>query len=720
MRKLIVGISLVAMVLALSVGALTQQSRTGAWLDEVVLTQQPDTAAAVAQLEAGEIDLYAFSIGDRALFTQVQASPNLKYYLSFGSFNDLTMNHNGDEPFFNDGRLNPFGVVAIREAMHWIVDREYIANNIMGGLATAKYSYLNPAFPDGAVRYPHIMAKIKDYYAYDFEKGKGIITAEMENLGATLVNGKWEYQGQPVELKFLIRIEDERKLIGEYIAAQLEKVGFTVIRQYGISRELSPFWIGSDPHEGLWSLYTGGWVTTAVSRDQGTGFNQFYTTRILPWPLFQALNTATTMPELDEVSDRLYRRDYSSMEEREELFEKALWLSNKYANMIWLVDRQGFTPARNNVGIAADLAAGVYGSQSWGYTAQFQKDGVPQVGGTMKIATSTLLIEPWNPIAGSNWVYDMFPIRSTGENAYVVDTRDGLLWPLHFERAEVEVLQGLPVSTNPGHDWLEFKFVDKINVPADAWCDWDAVNQVFITCGEKFPEGVTAKRKSTIYYPADLYDVPLHDGSKIHIADFILGMILSFDLGKPESAIYDEAQVSALESFLASFRGVKIVSENPLVIETYSNVFTLDAELAVSTWFPYYDQGPGFYHTLALGIMAEANKELAFSEDKSDLLGVEWTDYTKGPSLAILTKYLDQALADGYIPYAPTMGKYLTADEAKARYANLKAWYGKMGHLWVASGPFYLDAVYPTEKQIVLKRFDKYPFFLERWQFLVK
>ncbi len=702
MKKLLVGV-LLALV------ALGAWARNGAWLDEVILVEEPSPGKAIERLIAGDIDMYAFSLTDRALFKKVQEDPNLKYWMNYGSFNDLTMNHSGDSPFFNDGRLNPFGVPKIREAMHWIIDRYYIANEIMGGLATPKFSYLNPEFPDGKVRYPDIMAEIEDYYAYDFEKGKAIITEEMLKLGAELIDGKWHYQGQPVELKFLIRTEDERRQIGDYIADQLEKVGFTVVRQYGISRELAPLWIQSDPREGLWSLYTGGWVTTAVSRDQGPGFNQFYSERVLPWPLFTALNTKNTDPVLYEVIDKLARRDFNSMEERRVLFEEALWRSNAYANIIWLADRTGFTPARANVGVAADLAGAVYGSWSWAYGLQFQKEGQPVEGGSMKIAHSTLLVEPWNPIAGSNWVYDMFPIRGTADSASVVDTRDGLVWPLHFERAEVQVLKGLPVGTNRdlGHTWLDFAFVDKIEVPADAWIDWDAAAQRFITVGEKYPEGLTAKRKSVVYYPESLYDVPLHDGSKISIGDFILGIILTFDRAKPESAIYDEAAVPGFKTFMGHFRGVRIVSEKPLIIETYSDLYTLDAELMVSTWWPYYAQGPGFWHVLALGIMAEANKELAFSKDKASLLD-------------ILAKKLDEALATGYIPYAPVMGQYVTAAEAKARYENLKKWYEAKGHFWVASGPYYLEKAYPIEKVIVLKRFEAYPFDLSKWQFLVK
>ena len=37
------------------------------------------------------------------------------------------------------------------------------------------------------------------------------------------------------------------------------------------------------------------------------------------------------------------------------------------------------------------------------------------------------------------------------------------------------------------------------------------------------------------------------------------------------------------------------------------------------------------------------------------------------------------------------MGAYITAEEAAARYAALKAWYTAHGHFWVGTGPYYLD-----------------------------
>jgi peptide/nickel transport system substrate-binding protein len=700
--------------------ALGGFARTGAWVDEIVITLQPSLGAGVAMLKAGDLDLWAHAGADRAVFTEVLADPALKAWTYVGLYYDLTMNHGRDMPLTTAGRLNPFGVVRIREAMNWVIDRYHLAIEVMGGLGTPKFTFLTPEFPDGKTRYPHILAAIEDFYAYDFAKGEAIITEEMTKLGATKVGGIWHHQGQPVELRFLIRSDDIRRQMGDYMADQLERLGFPVIRQYGTGGELAPIWQRTEPREGAWHLVTGGWSSPAVSRDQGAIFNQMHTTRVMPVPLWSTLQTAVTMPELDAVADRLARRDFASMEEREVLFEQVMWLSSRYANQIALADRLSFSPARSNVAAIADASAGIVGSTAWAHGIQFQRDGKPVPGGRMRIAVGNMLIDAWNPVAGSNWVFDWFVVRATGEDSVIIDPFDGLVWPLHFERAEVQVLRGLPVEHDPRHDWVTLEFVDQIPVPADAWSDWDPVAQRFITVGERFPEGVTARRMSRVYYPATLFNVPLHDGSKISIADFVLGMILTFDRGKPESAIFDEAEVAALRSLLLDFRGVRIVSQNPLVIETYSNVFFLDAELNVSDWFPMYARGPGFWHTVALGIMAETNKELAFSATKADALKVPWMDYTKGESLPILRKYLDEAIATNHIPYAPTLAAFLPAAEVRARYANLKAWYERVEHFWVASGPYYLADVFPVEKIIVLRRFEQYPFDLSKWQFLVR
>jgi peptide/nickel transport system substrate-binding protein len=61
------------------------------------------------------------------------------------------------------------------------------------------------------------------------------------------------------------------------------------------------------------------------------------------------------------------------------------------------------------------------------------------------------------------------------------------------------------------------------------------------------------------------------------------------------------------------------------------------------------------------------------------------------------------------------MGQYLKADEAKARYDNLKKWYTDHGTFWIGTGPYYLDKVFTTEKTLVLKNNPDYTDLADRW-----
>jgi peptide/nickel transport system substrate-binding protein len=192
-------------------------------------------------------------------------------------------------------------------------------------------------------------------------------------------------------------------------------------------------------------------------------------------------------------------------------------------------------------------------------------------------------------------------------------------------------------------------------------------------------------------------------------------MILTFDRGQEDSFIYDAAATPTLNSFMSSFRGVKITSVDPLVIETYSDLYQLDAEQSITTWFPTYLYGPGPWHKLAIGILGESQEAFAFSSAKSDELEVEQLSYIAGPTIALLDDFLGEATADGFVPYADAMAPYLADGEVAARYANLAAWKAQQGHYWVGSGVFYLDRAFPTESVVQLNRNPNYPDAADRW-----
>ncbi len=697
---------------ALAIGLLVavapvraQQVPKGPWVDEVSFFIEQDQAKAIDMLLKGEMHVYFRDLRDPELFKKVKESPDLQYIFSYGLYFELTFNPVGPE-FPATGKLNPFAVPRIREAMNYLIDRNYIATEIMGGLAVPRYTALTPAFPDYA-RYADVIKQIEKEYAYNFEKARQIITEEMRKLGAELRDGKWYYKGEPVTLIFLIRVEDQRRQIGDYIASQLEKLGFTVDRQYKTSREAAPIWIRGNPADGKWHLYTGGWIATAIDRNEGgTNFGYFYTPRGAPVPLWQAYKPD---PEFDKVAGKLWNNEFTTLQERDELVTKALWLSMKDSVRVWLVHQIAPWPARKDVSLTYDLAGGYSGARLWPYTIRF----VDKIGGSVKIASTDLLVDPVNPVAGSDWIYDLFFVRATSDPALMPDPFTGLYWPNRIKNAEVYVAFGNPVGVTL--DWVTLRFVPEIRVPEDAWYGWDAEKQEIVTA----PPGTTAKAKSVIYFDEDLFKTKFHDGSTFSLADIVYSFILTFDRADPKSPLYDESYVPVFEEFRAVFKGLRIISQDPLVIEVYSDRIYLDAEWianeAASWFFTDYSYGPGPWHVVAVGGLAEEAGELAFSADKAQALKVEWMNLLAGPSLSILAKHLDRAIQQQYIPYEKVLGKYVTKEEAVRRYQNLKNWYQSKGHFLVGNGPFYVDKVDPTAKVVVLKAFREFPDPADKW-----
>lgn len=675
-------------------------------VEEVVFIEEPDFDKVLGRIESGEVHLYAAGTSDPVRERRIQDSPVMDQYVSYGLYTELTFNPVGPT-FPQTGQLNPFHVPAIREAMNWLVDRSYIAEEIYGGLAVPRYLPLNTSFPDYA-RLADVARGLEIRYEHDPVQAGSVITREMEQLGAMKQDGRWHYQGEPVKLVFLIRVEDERREAGDYIATLLEDLGFTVDRQYKTAAEASILWIGGDPADGQWHMYTGGWISTAISRDQAGNFNFGYTPRGRPEPLWQAY---TPVPEFSELADILGRRDYSTWEDRQRYMTRALELAMEDSIRILLVDTISVWPHLKEVDLATDLAGGVSGSGLWPYTLGFTDPETESK--RVTFATPSILTEPWNPVAGTNWIYDLMIMRATTENATLPDPFTGLSWPQRVKHAEVYVEEGTPVIQT--HDWLELNFVPTIGVPTDAWIDWDATTESFITVGQQHPEGLTARTKTVIHYPDDLFSTEWHDGSKLSLGDMVVSFILLFDRGKPESPLFDEAEVPSLESFFGHYRGLKIMQENPLVVEVYSDQIFPDAETIAASRAGYlFTSTP--WPSLALGVLAEQNRELAFSSNKADQLEVEWMSYIAGPSQPILERYNTQAQQEGFIPYENTAGQYISATKAKERHRLLGDWHQARGHFWVGQGPFYLHSVHTTEKIVVIRRFEQFPDDPDKWQ----
>jgi peptide/nickel transport system substrate-binding protein len=691
--------------------------RHGGWLDEIDVSVVAGDSA-ISQLQAGAIDFYSFNLASDAL-PAIEAA-GLPSTAAFGGYYGISFN---PAVFTDTAQLNPFSNRKIREAMNWLVDRNYINQEIYAGGSLPKLLPITTQL----IEYTNLIETaraLEAKYAFNEERAKEVIDAEMEAMGAELgADGTWQFNGQPITLIFLIRNDGDgtRLPMGDYIANQLEKVGFTVDRQYKTSSEAFTIWQGTAAADGQWHMYTAGYIPSGLGtlRDESANIQQGYLNTSVQ--ASEPYISTVSDPEFQELGDDLAQGNYSSEEERREMMARALELAMEDSLFIWTIDQRVYAPYNENVQVTYDLATGPESTNVLPYNIRF-KD---QEGGTMRIGTNDLFTQPWNSIAGSNWVWDAFIMRMTthgnsnivGGGGLMADPFTGLPYPQRIESAELTYREGLQIRQTL--DWLTVNTAPEVQVPEDAWVDWDATEQRFITVAEKFPEGLTANIKSVVVYPDDLFEtVKWHDGSSISVGDFVMSMIQGFDPGKEDSPIYDASLAISINAGLEAFKGYRITSTDPLTIEAYYDTYYSDAELNITPIWPLSPfglAGENSWPVLAISNMAEAAGELAYSQSKADDLEIENTSWVGGPSLEILDKYLDQAMSESLIPYEPTLGQYITQEEADQRYTNLKNWYEEHGHFWVGTGPYYLDQVFTTEKSLVLRNFEDFPDTADRW-----
>ncbi len=414
-------------------------ARHGGWLDEIDYSIV-DAASAITQITAGAVDLFSYGLAANKL-AEIKAA-NLCYSQSYGTYYSMLFN---PAVFTDTNKLNPFSNRKIREAMNWAIDRNFINQEIYAGGALPKFLPLTTQLVDytGVI---DVARGLEAYYAYDMTKAQTQVDTEMAAMGATKgTDGKWQFKGAPVSLIFLIRNDGDGTRLpqGEYFAQQLETLGFTVDRVEKKSSELSPLWIGSNPPDGLWNLYTGGWGSSGLNRDEKTIFREMY----LPdspqgIPLF-TFNVPD--PAFQKVGDDLNNGNFTTLQQRHDLIVEALPLAIQDSLQVWTVDLQTYAPYNCKLQVSADVGAGVETTKM----APFNLRYVGQEGGQVKSATTaTLFTDPWNPVNGANWVTSAFVQAAVEGRDFMPDPYTGLSWPMRAEKADVTVQTGLPVGTN--------------------------------------------------------------------------------------------------------------------------------------------------------------------------------------------------------------------------------------------------------------------------------
>ncbi len=313
-------------------------TRHGGWLDEIDFSVVSSDSA-ITQLKAGSIDVYAGGLAS-ADFPAIKDA-GLGYGASNGLYYDIMYN---PAVFTDTNVLNPFSDRKIREATNWLFDRNYINQEVYAGGGLEKFFPIQTNGPDYA-DLADVARGLEAKYAYNLDKGKKAIFDEMTALGAVQSpDGKWQYNGNPVTLTFLVRTDSDgtRKPIGDYVTKQLEDAGFTVDEQYKKSSEASPLVFDSQASDGKWSMYTAAWSSSVISRDEKNIFQEMYlnTSQQGVDPFLS--NEAD--PTFQKLGDDLYNSAFAGLEQRRAKMADAMALGLQDSLQVWLIDGKNYAP----------------------------------------------------------------------------------------------------------------------------------------------------------------------------------------------------------------------------------------------------------------------------------------------------------------------------------------------------------------------------------------
>ncbi len=634
-------------------------------------------------LQNGDMDFYLFSLKTEAA-RQLQDSTDITMYQAPATSISLILN---PAPAI-EGEINPFSIREVRQALQYAVDRRFIAEEIYKGLAEPMLAHVGPFDYDYLTVYDEL--KGQDI-TYDPEFARDLVEQAMTGAGATMQNDKWHYNDRPVQIKFIIRVEDERREVGDLIRAELDKLGFTVVPTY---RNFAPAILsvyGTDPQVFQWHLYTEGWGRGAAERfDYGT-----VNSMIAPWlgnmPGWQEVGFWQYENEhLDELGKNLFQGNFRSVEERNQIYREMTEISLQESVRVWLATIVNSLPTDNNLqGVTQDISAGP--KSIW----TLREAHIPGKD-TLTVGNLWVWTErtTWNPVGGFGDLYSV----DIWNNVH-----DPPLWRDPFT--------GVPIPFRAGYEVTTAGPEGKMDVPSDAKL-WDAANDEFVSVGS----GIQATSKVIFDY-SKFFQSKWHHGQPITMADVLYTISQGFDraLDEDKSKIEFALAVTS-KPFLETVRGIKVLDENRL--EVYVDYWHF-----VEDYIAEYANMAGLSMPweviAAMDKLVFEDRRAAYSDTAAQRFSVPWINLVMPNDVRLLRRALIELRNDNRYPESvfQSGGVSVSEEEAGLRYQAALDWIEQYDLAIISNGPFQLVRYDPPSQfaELLAFRDPSYPFKPGDW-----
>lgn len=668
-------------LLAPALATVAQSNGTGSHIDGVRFIQYLDDNVALEELKSGNLDTYYFSVPLEAA-SEIKNIPNLKEYDKLSGSLGLLLN---PAPSNDSGTLNPFSLREIRYAMNYLIDREFVVDEILKGLGTpliGPYGIFSP-------EYFNVIETVESSgLRYNPRLADQSITAAMNEAGAQKENGKWMLGGKPVEISILIRSDNQPlRSVGELVASELEKAGFTVKRNYGDLNKANTVVYGSDPQDLGWNIYTEGFGGTG-------GFVKY--NPVIPSqmyaPYFGSMpgqqNPAFWNYEndtLDKLGQRIQFLNFTSEKERNSLIRNATDIGVQEAVRIFIAQLvDPYVASAALAGLVNDFGAGI--------SSKFSLINVrtQDPSNTLDIGVKQIYQGAWNGVGGCS-------------DLYCRDISIALSDPGTFR--DPYTGEVIPVRTPWTNITTKGPF-EKLVVPDDSMI-WDPILQQWKGPG-KNNTAFTVVKYNTLYSN-------WHHGISMTPADLLYPQYFVFewgmDTGDPSDLTKDPEYMAGVRPGLHLIKGIKFL-ENGTAVESYVDQWHFDdKELAANA---------GVWAAEPWEITAASERlvtsgKAAFSRGEATSKNVPWLSLIVPSHAAMIRNELAKMKAEGFIPVP--LRDFVTPEEAIKRYDAGISWIDSHRHAVIGNGPFYLDSYNPQGRVITLKAFrdSSYPFEKGHW-----
>ncbi|NJE06088.1 peptide ABC transporter substrate-binding protein [Thermococcus sp. M36] len=686
------------------------------------------------RIAKGEYDIGLFSLpADEYRRLDKDLLKNLELYKTVVSYNELTFNtyHDPDKDapivtLGNETYFNPFAIMEVRFAMNYLISRDYVVQNVYQNGGAPMFGCIRPSHP--ASKYFEAV-----YTALNLTGGgneglalkmideaMGEAAEQVAKYGHVLerrADGFWYFDGRPVTIKFVIRIEDERKEIGMYVSKQLQKAGFAVEELFWDRQKAGQVVFAKPPSNYEWNIYTGGWLIRGspslwIDDYAAWFYSAWY--GYLPGAIEpKHRNTVTVLEFLNEVGNgnanaglraigAAYYQNTSELGEMlnwtEEELTKLLtnlslevngrsytinnadqyWDLQKIAMgigimesaRVFLVEEWELSPVNRErvTDIVSDPATGIL--NRWSVLNAKTPDGVLKV--AYFIPTCGGFCLPFNPVSGFDT--HVFPANLWGlvhdPGGFVGP--DGLYTPYRcrweIERGEFTV-PGDAVIYNQTQGWIAAHAGESAKVKVRVTCDFG-----------RWHDGVKMRTADLKYYIAFLYTWAYKDGA--------------------DDPYYDGA-LSDTAASLRNILGFQFTNDSYIVYGSYAHPFADDVTAKAYVFYPdlpwelYYAMGELVTNSSAY----DTKTKYSFSESGR---GVECLNLLSKEYVADLRKVLMVLRDKNAVPAA------ITEDVGDPRegYTRAIEWIDAKGHAVISNGPFYIEKYEPENLFLELRAFQ--------------